>query len=72
MKLAEGKKGEIYTVADIDLAEAEKRRLEILGLNHGARIKILEAKKSGSMIVKIRGTRYAIGKKFAHGILIDS
>ena len=71
MKLADGKKGGIYTVADIKLEDNEKRRLEILGLNHGAKIEILEAKKSGSMIVKIRGTRYAIGKKFAFGILVD-
>jgi len=68
MTLYEGKKGETYTAEYIDLEENEKRRLEILGLTHNAEVKILNAQRNGSMIIKVRGTRFAIGKKFAMGI----
>lgn len=70
MTLYEGKKGETYTAEYIDLEENEKRRLEILGLTHNAEVKILNARKNGSMIITVRGTRFAIGKKFAQGIKI--
>lgn len=68
MTLYDGKKGGTYTVSGIELEEKEKRRLEILGLTHHSEVKILNAKKNGSMIIKVRGTRFAIGKKFALGI----
>ena len=70
MTLYEGKKGETYTAECIDLEENEKRRLEILGLTHNAELKILNTKKNGSMIIKVRGTRFAIGIEFAIGIKI--
>ena len=70
MTLHDGKVGNTYRVSGIELDPNEKRRLEILGLTHNSEVKILGAKKggSGSMIIRVRGTRFAIGKKFALGI----
>ena len=68
MTLYDGRKGETYIASNITLDETEKRRLEILGLTHNAQVKILNMKKNGTMIIKVRGSRFAIGKKFAQGI----
>ena len=68
--LMQGELGKRYRVMDIRLDTAVKRRFEILGMTKGASVSILNKKRSGSMIIKIRGTRFAIGKKFAEGILI--
>lgn len=70
MTLFNGKCGESYLVRDICLEENAKRRFEILGLTHNSEVKIMGHKKSGSMIIKIRGTRFAIGKSFADGIFV--
>ena len=40
----------------------------MLGLTKGTNIEVLNNKKSGSLIFKVRGTRFAIGKKIANGI----
>lgn len=68
MKLSEGKKGHKYHVNKIELPVNLERRLEVIGMTDGATVEILEKKKSGSMSVKFRGTRFAIGKNIAKGI----
>ena len=70
MSLVEGNKGEEYIVRSIQLETAVKRRLQMLGLTDGSKVKIINRKRSGSMIVGIRGTRFAIGRRFAAGILV--
>ena len=71
MKLSEGRIGEEYFVKEIDLELAAKRRLEILGMTHGARVLVLNSKKSGTKIIKVRGTRFALGAEFSKGISIE-
>jgi len=68
MEISKGKVGEIYLVGEIDLDTAEKRRLEILGVTINSKIEILNSKPSGSKIIKVRGTRLAVGERFAKGI----
>lgn len=68
MKLSEGKKDCTYIVDDIALNEDIKQRLQMLGLTRGTSVHILNRKKSGTMIIKLRGTRFAIGHKIAEGI----
>lgn len=70
MNLTEGKKGEVYQVQSIQLKTAVKRRLQVLGLTDNSKVKIMNRKRSGSMIIQIRGTRFAIGARFASGIMI--
>ena len=59
-----------YTVENILLENQISRRLEALGINEGTPILVLNRKKSGAMIVKIRGTRLALGKHITSNIEI--
>ena len=70
MTLREGKIGQEYQVRDIWLEDKIKRRLQMLGMTKGTGISVLNNKKSGSVILKVRGTRFAVGKKIAEGIVI--
>lgn len=72
MKVLDGIVGESYVVADIELEPEIVRRLEILGMTEGAAIEILNKKGGGSVILKVRGTRLAVGKKIAAGIRVGS
>ena len=71
MKLSDAKKGSSYTVEKIELDLKIKRRLQMLGMTHGTEIKVLNKKASGPMIINVRGTRFAIGKKFCDGIILE-
>ena len=69
MKLHEGIKGESYLVREVMVADRLTRRLEALGVNEKTKITIMNKKKSGTLIVKVRGTRLALG--IAEGIEIQ-
>ena len=68
MTLDKGKTGQTYIVTEINLDEEIKRRLQILGVTKNSEISIINAKRHGALIVRIRGTRFALGRQFAHGI----
>ncbi len=68
MKLNECEKGRTYFVKRVLVAEAMGRRLEALGVNERTRISILNKKGSGSVIIKVRGTRLALGRQIAERI----
>ena len=68
MKLIDAEIGKIYKVKEINLEYVVKRRLEILGMTENVNISILNKKRHGAVIIKVRGTRFALGKKFAEGI----
>jgi len=59
-----------YTVEDIFLENPISKRLEALGINEGTPVSVLTRKKSGAMVVKIRGTRLALGKHITSNIEI--
>ena len=71
MKLSDAKKGTSHTVCGIELDLKVKRRLQMLGMTHGTKIDILNKKATGPMIINVRGTRFAIGKKFCDGIILE-
>ena len=71
IKLYEGKKGAVYKVTDVMVEERLTRRLEALGVNEGTDITIVNKKGSGTLIIKVRGTRLALGKKIAAGIEVE-
>lgn len=71
MKLSDGLKGKEYIIENIKLNLAITRRLQMLGMTHGTPVSILGCKKSGPMIIKVRGTRFAIGKGFCDGIFVE-
>lgn len=71
MTLRNSNIGGNYIVKSIDLPKDIKRRLEILGMTDNTKISVINKKKSGGMIIKIRGTRFAIGKGFAEKITVE-
>lgn len=70
MKLHEGEIDRSYIVQNVMIEERLTRRLEALGVNERTKITILNKKKSGTLIIKVRGTRLALGQKIADGIEI--
>lgn len=71
MKLYEGEVGKNYVVRSVLVNEAITRRLEALGVNEQTPIAVLNKKGSGSVIIKVRGTRLALGKKLSGGIEVE-
>lgn len=71
MTLREGIIGNRYRVKEIQLEDKVKRRLQMLGMTKGTGVRVLNNKKSGSVIMKVRGTRFAIGRRIAEGILVE-
>ncbi len=71
MYLAEGKVNQSYIVDKIFLEDAAKRRLEVLGMVKGTSVTIMTRKHNAAMVIKVRGTRFAIGKEFAEGIQVE-
>ena len=68
MTLYEGEKGSSYEVCGVYVEESITRRLQALGLNDGTRVKILNRKKKGALIIQVRGTRLALGRYISSGI----
>lgn len=71
MTLLEAQKGKWYQVLDIMEEENVQRRLEALGILEGTRVQVLNRKKSGSTIIRVRGTRWALGRDIAGGITLE-
>ena len=57
-------------MASVHVDERLTRRLEALGVNEGTLITIMNKKGSGTLIIKVRGTRLALGRQIAEGIEI--
>ena len=68
MKLYEGNIGATYLVESVHVEDAINRRLEALGVNENTRLLVMNKKKSGTMIIKVRGTRLALGRRITGGI----
>lgn len=70
MTLREGNKGAEYTVERMELPKATEIRLEAMGLTQGTPLRLLNKKRSGSVIFIVRGTRLAVGKQIAEAIFL--
>lgn len=68
MSLFEGIKGTNYEIKGLYVEEGITRRLQALGLNDGTVITVLNRKKNGALIIRVRGTRLAIGRHISQGI----
>lgn len=71
MRLCDGIPGKTYRVLDLQLAMQMERRLEALGLTPGGHIEILGKKPRGAVIVKFRGSRFALGRNMAEKIHVE-
>ncbi len=70
MTLSQAKTGKIYRIHHIELENPAAGRLRMLGMTEGAVIKVIGRKISGAVIVRTRGTRLALGRRFAESIFI--
>lgn len=68
MTLYDAEKDKEYTIEGLYVEEAVTRRLQALGLNDGTRIKVLNRKRKGALIIKVRGTRLALGRHLSSNI----
>ncbi len=57
-----------YLVRSINTEQDIERRLESLGLTENSVIEVVSRKKGGASIVRIRGTRFALGKEICDKI----
>lgn len=62
MTLDKGTVGQSYRVEKIDLPDQVEHRLEALGMTLGTKVSVLGSKDRGTLILKVRGTRFAIGR----------
>ncbi len=70
MNVAQAKVGISYIVNKINLTGALERRLEMLGMTSGVKFEVLNKKNHGAVILKVRGTRFAVGREIAEAIEI--
>ncbi len=61
MKLSDAEKGGRYIIEKIDLPFEMQRRLEALGMTDRTPVSVLNRKGGGILIIKLRGTRFALG-----------
>ena len=71
MYLSEARVGKNYTVEKIDLPFETERRLEALGMTDKAPVSVINRKGKGILIIKLRGTRFALGYNITKNITIE-
>ncbi len=71
MLLSDAVMGESYIVKKIHLPFETERRLEALGMTDRTRISVLGRKGRGILIVKLRGSRFALGAAITHNIEVE-
>ena len=70
MPLSDGVIGKIYSINEISLPVTIQRRLEALGMTQNATVSILNRKGKGILIIKLRGTRFALGVNITKNITV--
>lgn len=71
MNVSQAQKGTTYLVKKVNLEGNIERRLEMLGMTDQVKLMVLNKKNQGAVIIKVRGTRFAIGKEIADAIEIE-
>lgn len=71
MNVSQAQKGRTYLVKKVNLEGNIERRLEMLGMTDQVKLMVLNKKNQGAVIIKVRGTRFAIGKEIADSIEIE-
>ncbi|WP_027398429.1 FeoA family protein [Anaerovorax odorimutans] len=70
MTLNLGKINRTYKIQQSNLPRNIEKRLEALGMTLGSTVDILNSKNKGTLIIKVRGTRFAIGKGISKKISV--
>ncbi|MCH4178322.1 MAG: ferrous iron transport protein A [Megasphaera sp.] len=64
--------GHIYIIECLHLPEKTEKRLQALGMIKGTSITVLNNKNQGTLIIKMRCTRLALGKGISSRIEVRS
>lgn len=70
MLLKDAQIGRTYIVENISLPFEMERRLEALGMTQKTPLSVLNRKGKGILIIKLRGTRFALGYNITKNIEI--
>ncbi len=70
VKLKDAAIGQTCIVQDMDLPFQLERRLEALGMTRGTAVDVINRKGKGIMIIRLRGTRFALGSNITGNIEI--
>lgn len=70
MTLNDGKVGGKYVVADAKLPIQLQKRMEALGLTIGTIVTVMHKKRSGTAVILLRGTRFAVGRGITSKIMV--
>ena len=71
MKLNQADILQNYLITRVQEQEKIQRRLEALGILEGTKVVVLNRKRNGSTIIKVRGSRWALGNEIAEGIEVE-
>lgn len=71
MKLNETPIKQDFKIVQVQEEERLLRRLEALGILEGTRVHVLNRKRNGATIIKVRGSRWALGNDIAQGIEVE-
>lgn len=71
MTLNETEPGRTVRVLTIDLDTARQHRLRALGMIPGTCVQVLLRKRSGTLVLSLRGTRFALGGDMARKIGVE-
>ena len=70
MLLKDAQVGQTCVVEGIDLPFQMERRLEALGMTRQAPVSVLNRKGKGILIIKLRGSRFALGENITKNIQV--
>ncbi|WP_283650550.1 FeoA family protein [Dubosiella newyorkensis] len=72
MTLKEIPKGKSVVVRQINTNEQTRRRLRTLGMLRGTPIEVVQRKQNGTLVIRLRGTRFALGKELSEQIEVEA
>lgn len=70
MDLKDASIGDTVIVTEINLPFQMERRLEALGMTKSTPVTVINKKGRGIMVIKIRGTRFALGYNVTRNIKV--
>lgn len=71
MTLFDTTKGRQYCIRGLYVDPGITRRLQALGLNDGTLVTVLARKHKGALIIRVRGTRLALGRYISSKIEVE-
>ena len=71
MYLKDVRTGDTCVVEKLNLPFELERRLEALGMTNGTQVSVLNRKGKGIMIIKLRGTRFALGYNITRSVEVE-